>query len=498
MWLISYIFNSREGGVNLTTKVKHILSTAILLILIITSINKISNLLQSKESDIIYSSFLDKGSNVDVVILGSSHVKYGIFATELWNYGISAYNLATDGATIPTCYWTLVNALDYQKPQIVVLDVFDMWPGRICSVHWGQVHIQFDFFPLSINKYRMVEDLFSDKELTGYNDDNLYEKRWELLWKLGEYHTRWNDLNEDDFSEKSEIKKISAVWKGSSPLIGIVDRSEKIYTDNWADIEYDNLSKEYLIKIIELCNEKDIELLLTNTGYDCDAGSKLFADSVNDIALQYGKTFLDFTQMDIINFKTDLYDSGHNTHVNFSGAEKFTKYIGDYLSNNYTLTDHRDDESYSQWWEDYQEFVSSKADYLKKQTDIAYYLMFLSDDDYKTVIEVKDSSILSEGRNQAMMENLGVDFDDMGDCNLLTIDNGTNNVSYIENSYDDKSVMETNLGELEILYSDDLSVYGLYLDGKEIYEKELTEDNERMRITVISKSTGEVIDVKTF
>jgi hypothetical protein len=106
----------------------------------------------------------------------------------------------------------------------------------------------------------MVEDLFSDKELTGYNDDNLYEKRWELLWKLGEYHTRWNDLNEDDFSEKSEIKKISAVWKGSSPLIGIVDRSEKIYTDNWADIEYDNLSKEYLIKIIELCNEKDIEL----------------------------------------------------------------------------------------------------------------------------------------------------------------------------------------------------------------------------------------------
>jgi hypothetical protein len=58
--------------------------------------------------------------------------------------------------------------------------------------------------------------------------------------------------------------------------------------------------------------------------------------------------------------------------------------------------------------------------------------------------------------------------------------------------------METNLGELEILYSDDLSVYGVYLDGNELYEKELTEDNERMRITVISKSTGEVIDIKTF
>jgi hypothetical protein len=58
--------------------------------------------------------------------------------------------------------------------------------------------------------------------------------------------------------------------------------------------------------------------------------------------------------------------------------------------------------------------------------------------------------------------------------------------------------METSLGELKIFYSDDLLIYGVYLDGKELYTKELTEDDERMRITVISKTTGEVIDVKTF
>jgi hypothetical protein len=305
-------------------------------------------------------------------------------------------------------------------------------------------------------------------------------------------------LVEEDFDSKSEMENKSAVWKGSTPLIDIVDRVETEYPDNWDDVEYDDLSREYLIKIIELCNEKDIELLLINTSYDCDADSKLFADSVNDIALQYGKSYLDFTQMDIINFQSDLHSTGHNTHVNFSGAERFTKYVGNYLYNNYILADHRNDENYSQWWEDYQEFVSSKIDYLKSQTNIEYYLMFLSDDDYKTVIEVKDSTILSEGRNQAMLENLGVNFDDMGDCNLITIENGTNNISYIENSYSDRSVMETSLGELKIFYSDDLSIYGVYLDGKELYTKELTEDDERMRITVISKTTGEVIDIKTF
>jgi hypothetical protein len=447
----------------LATKVKYILSTAILVILIIVSINKVSNLLQQKESNLRYSSFLAEDNDIDVLFLGSSHVRYGIFPMELWNdYGISSYNLGADGGTIPTAYWTFVNALDYQNPKVVVIDVYNCWATRICAKSWGQVHDQFDFFPLSINKYRMVKDLFTDKELTDGSGNNLYEKRWELFWELGEYHTRWTDLGEEDFESKSEQENKSAVWKGSTPLINIVDRAVTEYPDNWDDVVYNNLAREYLIKIIELCNEKGIELLLINTGYDCNAEAKLFADSVNDIALQYGKAYLDFTQMDIINFQSDLFSTDHNTHVNFSGAERVTKYVGDYLYSNYMLTDHRNDEKYSQWQEDYQEFVTSKTDYLKSQTNIEYYLMLLSDDDYKTVIEVKDSSILFEGRNKAMLENLGINFDEMGDCNLIIIENGTSNILY-EN----------------VLY-------------------ELTENNERIRITVMSKTTGEVIDIKTF
>jgi hypothetical protein len=52
------------------------------------------------------SPFLVEGNDIDVVMLGSSHVRCGIFAMELWNdYGISLYNLASNGRTIPVCYW---------------------------------------------------------------------------------------------------------------------------------------------------------------------------------------------------------------------------------------------------------------------------------------------------------------------------------------------------------------------------------------------------------
>jgi hypothetical protein len=282
------------------------------------------------------------------------------------------------------------------------------------------------------------------------------------------------------------------------PLEGIVDRKVRLYSDNWDDVEYDNLSREYLLKIIDLCQKNGIELMLINTGYDCHADSKFFADSVYDIASEYGLLYLDFTQMDLVDFRTDLDSSGHNTHVNFSGAEKWTKYVGECLTANYSLSDHRNDSQYERWWEEYQEFIESKAEYLQQQTELAYYLMFLADDDYQTIIEVKDSSILSEGYNQAMLENLGVEFERLGDCNLLVVDNGTQVVSYLKNEYDKETVFDTCLGEIASFCNESGVVYELYLNGKELYTTEIIGDNERMRITVLRKDTGEVVNIKYF
>ncbi len=481
-------------------RVRKIASVIILAALINVSIFKVSAFLQLKESDQRYSDYLVEDSDIDVLFFGSSHIRHGIFPMELWNdYGISSFNLAANGSTIPVSYWTLVNALDYHTPKVVVLDVFDMWPGRICSRSWGQVHSALDFFPLSFNKFRMINDLFVDTELTDANGVNLYEKRWELLWDIGEYHTRWTDLKEEDFSSQSEVEEISAKWKGASPLIDIADRRETIYPESWECVKYDELSKEYLIRIIDLCKSLDIDIVLVNTGYDCSSEAKLFADSVYDIAEQYNVPYLDFTHEDIINFCTDLYSTGHNTHVNFSGAERITSYLGKYLSANYLLTDHRKDENYSSWWLDYQMFAADKKALLTSQSDIAFYLILLADDDYKTIIEIRRSSILYENRNQALLENLGVDYSNIDEmCNLLVIDNETHEVTYLKNEYTNGIPMDSCAGELCVWFNEDASAYGLYLDGHELSVTPTEENWGRMRISVINKDMDEVIDVSTF
>jgi len=65
----------------------------------------------------------------------------------------------------------------------------------------------------------------------------------------------------------------------------------------------------------------------------------------------YGYEFLNlndsYEEMGI-DFSTDFYNA---YHVNVGGAEKYTSYLGKYISDNYDLPDHRDDMLYSEWEE---------------------------------------------------------------------------------------------------------------------------------------------------
>ena len=391
-------------------KLTDFVGVLMLIVIIVCSVGAVSNLLENKESDWRYASFFTEEQAVDVLLIGSSHMRHGVFPMELWRTrGIAAYNLAGNGCTIPSAYWVLVNALDYQVPEVVVMDVFDMWPGRIVSDRYGQVHEQFDAFPLSVHKAQMVLDLFRDPTLTDRNGNNLYEKRWEFFWNLGEYHSRWASLGKDDFAGERTIAEKSRVWKGAMPLSGVVERKEHTYKKSGAGEQpvYDEQSKEYLEKIIDLCDDRGIRLILVNTGFDCSDEAKLFHDSVVDIAADQGVPYYDFTKEDFIDFGTDLNSTGHNTHVNFSGAEKMSERVGSILAKEGNLQDHRGDAAYEQWRADCEAFIAEKHEYLKEQEDLENYLMFLYDDDYRVMFDVREDSLLEEEKVKRLTDNLG-------------------------------------------------------------------------------------------
>lgn len=451
-------------------------------------------MLKSKGSDQNYAAFFSEEQQIDVLFFGSSHIRNGIFPMELWNdYGITAYNMAGDGNRIPMAYWRFVNALDYQTPKLVVMDVYGGSTEGKVSTLW-QTHLSFDCFPLSMNKYRMMRDLFDDENMEDY------DKRWELLADFSIYHTRWNALNETDFYSHSDLEKKSSEWRGSLPLAQIIPVQKNVIESK---SRLTDVNRNYLENMIILCQSKNIDILFINTAYDSGEESESYSKSVQELTDQYGVEYIDLTKLDIVNYETDFYNAGPNAHVNFTGAKKLTNYIGMVISSKFQIDDHREDPGYQAYWESYQNYVKSKAGYLKGQTSLDEYFMFMTDENYNAVIEIRNKDILYEESNQSLLENLGVNLEHVKeDIDFMTINCIEKDVNYFSVGNTHEALLDSNIGVLGILYDEDSGDgtdidYKVCLNNVEIYTADLAGDG-KIRIVVMDRDSGDVVDVRTF
>lgn len=349
------------------------------LTLLLISIVGTTKLFQRKDSVIKYTDFYEQEEDFDVLFLGSSHVVNAIFPMELWeDYGIVSYNCGGHGHQIATTYWHMQNLLEHTTPKLIVMDIFGVhYENKYGEAE--QLHESFDSMPLSKTKYRAVQDLFDDPTSEDYKD------RWSYFWDFSVYHSRWNDLKEEDFNHKVSCEKgaesrINVAVPLDYDIIGI----DKV----WAE---DSLSQQYLCKIIEDCQRRGIEILLTHIPYPAYTGYQEAGNMTYKIAEQYDIPYIDFVRMNnVVEYTTDCYDEG--SHLNPSGARKVTDYLGKYIVENYDIPDRREDEAYTKWHEDYQEYVTFKHENLQAQTELDKYLMLLHDENLNSCIYISGES----------------------------------------------------------------------------------------------------------
>lgn len=383
-------------------KIKIILSCIIALCLTATLLCTSTNLLEKKDSDSKYTPFFEQDADFDVLFLGTSHVGYGIYPLELWNdYGIVSYNLGGHANPMATTYWVMENALDYTAPKLVVVDCFLL--SYMIKTHslFTSAHYSFDAFPNSKTKLAAVNDLLDDDMIVQqYPEAVAAEPRThlELLWNYSIYHSRWNDLGQEDFAP------ISTKEKGAEHFIGVVstERPDRISSDN--RLEEDTVSVEYLKKIIKDCKKRNIDVLLTYLPFAAPENFQEEANRVYDIAEIYGVNYINFLDMDIVNYTTDYCDSDY--HLNPSGARKVTDYLGRYIMENYTIPDQRNNEVYNSWHTDYNNYANDKLESLRELESLDKYLMLLADKSYSADIEISNENILENDYYYSLLENL--------------------------------------------------------------------------------------------
>ncbi len=437
-----------------------IISVLVVVITVLLAITGAGKVLKRKDADERCAEFFTDTSDYDVLFLGTSHMINGVYPMELWeDYGITSFNLAGHGMNISTTYWVMMNAFDYHVPKVVVIDC--MLINGYGKLNPALSHLELDAFPFSKTKVEMMQDLATD-----------FSEQMEYLFDFSIYHARWNELTAEDFNPSYKVEK------GAETRNFVADVNSFSWSVGDRKFETETtLGIEYLEKMIEECQNRGIDVLLTYLPFPASEDEQLEANRVPDIAKKYGVDYINFLKMEgLIDYATDCSDEA--SHLNGSGARKVTNYLGNYLAENYGIESHKENAALCELWDsDYEKYKKFKKNNFAAQDDLNAYLSMLADNSYDCVLDINVDAITD--KQARLLNNLGIDVQDESHKSIYYVD-------YSSMDLDRKNFKVT--GDLN----------GTELSFLSNVISETTTEDKGISIIVLESDSHEIVDKSMF
>lgn len=396
---------------------KRILSCLAACCLTLSLLGGLTRLTQKKDSYAKHAEFFEDSAACDVFLVGSSRMMNGVFPMELWEHtGIASYNWAQAGHPPPAYYWVMRMALEYKQPRLAVIDCYGMHFDAKTTGVFALMHISMDSFPLSPLKIRAVRDLMDDPSMGEEFNEGERRSAFNLLWTFPVFHARWNQLTENDFRPQKNYTRGAIANNGLFPGEFVRDESQQ-------GKAFETVGAEYLRRAIEECQSRGIDVLMTFIPLFADADQQAAAEYAGKIAAEYGVDYLNFFDLDVVNYRIDFADSAG--HLNSAGARKITAFLGDYIREHYDLPDHRGEEAYAGWDRDHALYTEKKNEALRGSEDLYQYLMLLERDALDAAFIVNDPSFFQDPMIRELLDALGLEkLPENAGPTLLLIRNG--------------------------------------------------------------------------
>lgn len=348
--------------------VKRIISVICVMIILISSLCYFNKLLIRKDSLIKYRPFFESEQEFDVLFFGSSHVINGISPLDLfYNYGITSYNMSMHANYISENYYLLKETIDdleskgKKLPQIVVLDIYTYDIRETYCMHK-----MWDDFQITPTKIEMINNLIVEEEKSS------------MLVPFILYHSRWNEISEEDF--QPQLNKLY----GTELKYGMTFLKDNIIVSTENRKIKENTAV-YLDKIQELCKSKDILLVLIQIPYSISTEDQLEANGVYRYAKEHDIFIKNYVDENIgLDFAIDFINDGH---LNCTGMRTMTNEIGRLLVE-LGIDDHRAETEAAQWSQAYEEYIKFRVAEIKEIKDVKTYLMALNDPDLISTIRL--------------------------------------------------------------------------------------------------------------
>lgn len=360
----------------MNTKLKNLIKGIIVLIVFAMAIIVADRILVLKSKDgylQMRSYYKQRENTVDVLFLGSSKVYCQIDTGLIWDeHGIASFDLGGAEATPWDSYYFMVEALKTQKPKVIFYDA-GILAFRSDVEYQPTVWAMTNNYGIKWNSNRL-NDL---KE----NCENKETFR-SLLFPLNTMHSRYSELTEEDFNCKQD----SISYKGFDYRDAVTIIEPTGITEVEGETAISPRKEKYLLKMFELAKQNNIPFVVMVTPHVVYEENGKIYNYIHRLCDENGIGFLDMNQKNDeigIDFSSDFAEE---LHLNFSGTQKLSKYLSDYINSNYELADHRGDKLYASWEKDalinrqnrinYELRNTSDTEKLKKILNNENYLIF--------------------------------------------------------------------------------------------------------------------------
>lgn len=301
--------------------------------------------------------YAEKNNSIDVVMIGPSSIHPYFSTPQIWGeHGIAVYPLSSNQQRPEAAINLIKEAQKTQNPKLYVFEM-RQYAATTESMEENMSYVRgvTDNLKYSINRIELINKLIDDPG-----------ERYTYYFDIIKYHSNWSSLFIPE-----QLRTFNYEYPNELKGYQYVDKVARMLPWDYSNItEVDVLPdnrEENLYDLLEYLKKENIQAVFVVSPYaTLDEARMKRYNYLAPIIESYGYDYINFNNMMKelnIDCECDFYDGG--AHMNALGAQKVTKYLGDYFANQYNLEDKRGNVQYKSWDEAYKLWLE-KYDYFSK------------------------------------------------------------------------------------------------------------------------------------
>lgn len=348
----------------------------------------------------------------DVIMIGDCEVYENLNPMYLWEqYGITSYIRGNAQQLVWQSYYMLEDTLKTEKPKVVVYNVRALTYDKPQKEEYNRMIL--DGMRWSKTKYEAIQaSMCPNEQLLDY------------IFPILRYHDRILDLEKEDFTYFMQSPKVThngyymrvdvlgVSQSDVADITWLLEKSEYLQKkqeeaenteeeeeegsfgnidDPWGTIEgadeeveetghapkvakthegeqIQEVPMKYLEKMRKLCEKNNISFILMKA----PSAAPEWQDSYEEQIISYAKehnllyiNFYDLLEEIEMDYEQDTYDGG--LHMNLSGANKLSKYLGRILQEQYHIPNHRGEEKLEKVYQKKMDFYEKMIQQQKEE-----------------------------------------------------------------------------------------------------------------------------------